>query len=177
MELYLVKPDLYFFEAYNAMMAEWIESGTQIAPWFLGKPFPDLEAFGNFIRMLDDCEHGRVDQRYAATSSFFVVDEAGKLVGATSLRHYLTPQGLRTWGHIGYGVRPSRRLQGYGTRMLQLMLEEAKRRNIRRILLGCHTSNLGSAQVIRRCGGQLEDIVDDPDAPGETISRYWIHNR
>lgn len=38
MNLYLAKPDLYFFDRYNEMMTEWQASGTQIAPWFLDKP-------------------------------------------------------------------------------------------------------------------------------------------
>lgn len=34
MKLRLVKPDLYFFEAYNDMMREWVARGTQFAPFF-----------------------------------------------------------------------------------------------------------------------------------------------
>ena len=45
MKLFLAKPDLTYFGQYNEMMAEWCESGTQIAPWFLDAPFPDMEAF------------------------------------------------------------------------------------------------------------------------------------
>lgn len=43
MKLHLAKPDLYFFEQYNEMMTEWQTSGTQIAPWFLNKPFEKIE--------------------------------------------------------------------------------------------------------------------------------------
>lgn len=42
LKIYLVKPDLMYFEQYNEMMEEWINSNTQIAPWFLEKPFQTI---------------------------------------------------------------------------------------------------------------------------------------
>lgn len=177
MRLYLAKPDLYFFGQYNEMMKEWLESGTQIAPWFLDKPFDDLRDFADFIRMLDNCEHANLDKKYSSTTSYFVTDENGKLIGAASLRHYLTVEGYNTWGHIGYGVRPSERQKGYATCILKMVLAEAKGKKIQRVLLGCHSSNDGSVKVIENCGGSLENIVDDPDNKNETIRRYWIENK
>lgn len=174
MKLYLVKPDLYFFDQYNDMMREWIESGTQIAPWFLDRPFENLEDFAEWIQMLDNCENADLDKKYSSTSSYFVTDESDRLIGATSLRHYLTVEGYNTWGHIGYGVRPSERRKGCGVQMLKLMLEEAGRKKIRKALVACHTSNTGSVKVIEHCNGRLENIVADPNEKGETINRYWF---
>lgn len=174
MKLYLVKPDLYFFDQYNDMMREWIESGTQIAPWFLDRPFENLEDFAEWIQMLDHCENADLDKKYSSTSSYFVIDENDRLIGAASLRHYLTVEGYNTWGHIGYGVRPSERRKGCGVQMLKMMLEEAGRKKIRKALVACHTSNTGSVKVIERCNGRLENIVDDPNENGETINRYWF---
>lgn len=177
MSLYLAKPDLYFFDEYNEMMTEWSESGTQIAPWFLDKPFDNLEDFAKCIQMLDDCECGNLDKKFSSTTSYFVTDENGRLIGAASLRHYLTAEGYKTWGHIGYGVRPSERRKGYATQILKMVLAEAKENKIQRVLLGCHSSNIGSAKVIESCGGILENIVADPDDKDETIRRYWIDNK
>ena len=75
-----------------------------------------IEEFAELIRLLDNCGHGIVDKRFATTSSYFVIDENGKLIGAASLRHYLTVEGYQTWGHIGYGVRPGERRKGYAVR-------------------------------------------------------------
>ena len=121
MKLFLAKPDLTYFGQYNEMMAEWCESGTRIAPWFLDAPFPDMEAFARFVRMLDNCEHGITAEGYASTTSYFVIDEAGRLVGAVSLRHYLTVEGFRSWGHIGYGIRPSERRKARSARQKRLL--------------------------------------------------------
>lgn len=174
MKLYLIKPDLSYYEQYNDMMKEWNESKTQIAPWFLDKPVDTIETFAKLIKKLDDCEHGIVDERFCSTTSYFVIDENDKLVGATSLRHYLTVEGINTWGHIGYGVRPSERKKGYATNILNMMLEEAKKKKIYKIMIGAHTSNIGSCKVIEKCDGKLENIVQDPDDVNETINRYWI---
>ena len=165
MKLFLLKPDLAYFDQYNGMMAEWCESGTQIAPWFLDAPFPDMEAFARFVRMLDNCEHGITAEAYASTTSYFVINEAGRLVGAVSLRHYLTVEGFRSWGHIGYGIRPSERRKGYGVQALRLALEQAKAKNIR----------TASRRTAENCGGVLENIVRLEDDP-EPVCRYWIDN-
>lgn len=176
MKLYLAKPDLYHFNSYNDMMQEWSESGTQIAPWFLDRPIASIEDFYRFIRMLDNCEHGNTDKMYSSTTSYFVVDETDRLIGAASLRHYLTIEGYATWGHIGYGVRPTERQKGYATDILHMMLQEAKYKKIHRVLIGCNSSNRGSIRVIEHCNGVLDSIVKDPDNQNETINRYWINN-
>lgn len=174
MKLRLVKPDLYFFEAYNDMMREWVSSGTRIAPWFLDDPIETIDEFAKLVQQLDDCENGILDKRFCSTTSYFVVNEEGRLVGATSLRHHLTVDGFNTWGHIGYGVRPSERRKGCATEMLRLMLEEAKKRHFWRVLIGAYADNIGSCRVIEKCGGKLENAVPDPDHPEKIINRYWI---
>lgn len=172
-KLYLAKPDLTFFEQYNDMMAEWTESHTQIAPWFLDKPIATIEEFAELVRLLDNCEHEIVDKRFATTSSYFVIDENGKLIGATSLRHYLTVEGYRTWGHIGYGVRPGERRKGYAVQMLKMMLELAQEKKIYKVLIGVHDSNIGSWKTVEKCGGVLENTVFISNDE-EPIRRYWI---
>lgn len=172
-KLFLVKPDLAHYAAYTDMMEEWLASGTQVAPWFLDRPPETLEGFAALVRHLDDCQHGRDTGDYSATTSYFVEDEAGALVGAASLRHYLTVAGLRSWGHVGYGVRPSRRGQGCGTQILRLLLEEAGWCHLRRVLAGAHEGNLASRHVIENCGGVLEDVAALPGDP-ERVCRYWL---
>ena len=169
----LVKPDLTFFNQYNDMMREWQESGTQIVPWFLNEPFDTLEEFAKFIKMLDMCEHATNDSPYASTTSYFVTDGHGRLIGATSLRHYLTVEGFNSWGHIGYGIRPSERRKGYAVQSLKLMLEQAKARHINRVLIGVHERNVGSWKTVEKCGGVLENTVS-VEGDDEPIRRYWI---
>ena len=53
----------------------------------------DREELAKFIKRLDMCEHAANDSSYAPTTSYFVTDEHGRLIGAISLRHYLTVEG------------------------------------------------------------------------------------
>jgi len=45
-------------------MSEWCASKTQIAPWFLDSTIMSIDEFAQFVRMLDDCEHGIVDKNF-----------------------------------------------------------------------------------------------------------------
>ena len=82
---------------------------------------------------------------------------------------------MNTWGHIGYGIRPSERRKGYATETLNMLLEEAKKRHIYRILIGSHTSNIGSCKVIEKCGFKFEEEIIDPYNSNETIKKYSIY--
>lgn len=95
------------------------------------------------------------------------------IVGTIRLRHQLNPALEQIGGHIGYEVRPSKRRQGYGTQMLALALEEARRLGLKRVLITCDTDNIGSARIIEKNGGVLQDqgVVAGRSKP---ISRYWI---
>jgi len=174
MNLYLVKPDLTYYEQYNEMMTEWCAEGASVSPWFLGEPFASIDEFADFVRKLDECEKGIVDKKYAPSSSYFVMDEEGRMVGATSLRHYLTVEGYHSWGHIGYGVRPSERRKGYAVRMLRMMLEKAEARSIYKVLIAAYDSNIGSWRTAEKCGGVLENIVFE-EGDDKPIRRYWIN--
>lgn len=122
--------------------------------------------------MLDNYEKANVDKQYASHTAYFVVDENDKLIGGASIRHYLTVDGYNYGGHIGYGVRPSEREKGYGTEILKLALEEAKRLKIYKVLLVCLETNIGSNKVIQKCEGILENQVKDSD--DSIINRYCI---
>ena len=171
MSLYFVKPDLVYFEQYKKMYYEWLGQ-EHINPWFFKTKCETLEDFADFIQMLDNYEKANVDKQYASQTAYFVVDENDKLIGGASIRHYLTVDGYNYGGHIGYGVRPSEREKGYGTEILKLALEEAKRLKIYKVLLVCLETNMGSNKVIQKCGGILENQVKDSD--GSIINRYWI---
>lgn len=80
---------------------------------------------------------------------------------------------MNTWGHIGYGVRPTERRKGYATQTLNILLEETKKRYIHKILIGSHASNIGSCKVIENCGFKFEEEIIDPSNSSETIKKYF----
>ena len=172
--LYLAKPDLVHYDAYRAMREEWLADGSQLSPWFLNLPVNSIEDFARLVKQLNDAQFANADPGYCTTTSYLVFDRAGTLVGASSLRHYLTLEGIRYFGHIGYGIRPGQRRKGYAKEVLRLMLAEAKRMKLYRVLLGAHDTNVGSCKTIEACGGVLENIVPDPEDETQLVKRYWI---
>jgi len=95
-----------------------------------------------------------------------------RLVGVLKLRHYLNEFLEKHGGHIGYGIRPSERRKGYGDKILQLALPEAKKLGLEKVLLTCNDDNLGSISIIEKSGGILQDKIE---SGGKLTRRYWIN--
>ena len=81
---------------------------------------------------------------HLVTATLFVgVRESdGRIVGMIDLRHRLNDFLAEYGGHIGYSVRPDERRKGYAKAMLSLVLEEARGRGIRRVLITCDDDNI-----------------------------------
>ena len=108
---------------------------------------------------------GRVHCTY-----FWITDgpeEDREVVGFLALRHRLNAWLLEEGGHIGYGVRPSRRNRGHASAALKLALAAAADLGIDWVLVTCDEDNLGSRRTIERCGGAYEDSRNGK-------RRYWI---
>lgn len=91
----------------------------------------------------------------------------GEFVGKINIRHKLTEGLMKLGGHMGYDIRPSKRGKGYGKKMLELALQEAKKLGIENVLITCNFDNIPSKKVIEANGGLLEDQQG-------TKLRYWI---
>ena len=128
--------------------------------------------YHDFDLYLDRLEIKEERDGLVPDSTFFALDEDGVFVGAVNIRHRLNEKLLRTGGHIGDGIRPSRRGQGYGKEMLRLALEECRKLGIDRVLMTCGKENVASARTILGNGGVLENEIALDD--GEILQRYWI---
>jgi predicted acetyltransferase len=96
-----------------------------------------------------------------------------EFIGEASIRHQLNAHLMQEGGHIGYGIRPSRRDRGYGKRILALALVECRRLGIERVLVTCLERNIASAKIIEANGGLLENVIAAPSGHG-ALRRYWI---
>jgi predicted acetyltransferase len=131
----------------------------------------------DYLRRLVDYAAGRnLDDGHVPSTTFWVLDEAGGVIGLVRLRHELNDVLLRTGGHIGYYLRPAARGRRYGTEMLRLALVEARRLGIDRALLTVNADNLPSIRVIERNGGVMEEESPHPE-DGRPYRRYWIDLR
>ncbi len=87
------------------------------------------------------------------------------------MRHVLNPYLARVGGHVGCGVRQRARRRGPATEILHQSLGRLHGLAVERALITCDQDKRGSATVIGRCGGVLQDVVSDD---GVLKRRYWV---
>jgi predicted acetyltransferase len=178
----LVDPDLRYRRSFLAAADEFAAEGL---PAYGGIPylkpsarFPGalftragLEDAAEFERMVAYLVADRLQDTprppgwVACTVQWIVEDE--EYVGRISVRHELTAD-LLTWGgHIGYGVRPTRRGRGAATYALTSVLPRCAALGIDPALVTCDVDNEPSRRTIERAGGVYEDT-----RKGKL--RYWV---
>jgi len=104
---------------------------------------------------------------------FFVREEDDRIIGMINIRLALNDFLRNEAGHIGYCIRPTERRRGYGTELLRAGIAVCRRVDIDEIIVTCDKVNLGSAGVIRNCGGVLDAELYS-ETFGELIQRYVI---
>jgi len=130
-----------------------------------GMPWTEyLEILGN-ESMGTNLKEGRVP------ATFLIAENDGNLVGRTSIRHELNDFLFNFGGHIGYGIRPSYRRQGFATEILRQSLTYIHELGVTKVLITCKEDNFGSIKVIETQGGILENKVE---FEGTLMRRYWI---
>ena len=97
-----------------------------------------------------------------------------KIVGTINIRWNLSEKMLKFGGHIGYGIRPTERRKGYNKIQLYLVLLEAQKLNLDKVMLDCSVDNLGSDKTIKALGGIVERCELD-EADNTMTNVYWIN--
>ena len=97
-----------------------------------------------------------------------------KIVGTINIRWNLSEKMLEFGGHIGYGIRPTERRKGYNKIQLYLVLLEAQKLNLDKVMIDCSVDNLGSDKTIKALGGILERCELD-EADNTMTNVYWIN--
>ena len=139
-------------------------------------PFPldfDHSDFPSLIARLTDFEAGRnLPAGYVASSTYWFV-EAGEILGVSNLRHTLNQRIRRFGGHIGLGIRPSRRGQGLGAELMSLTIQEAWKQGIDEAHIHCYKSNPASAKIIEANGGVLHSEIEE-GALASVVQRFVV---
>ena len=162
-----LKPDME--QEYLEYIAEWRNSGEVIVP--MSSDYKDL-VFNDYLRLQKEYEtEEKCPENFVPGTTWYFVNNTGRILGAINIRHRLNDFLLREGGHIGYGIRPSERQKGYASQMLSFALEKARALGIHHALVTCSKANIGSAHTILKNRGILENEVSDQD---EITQRYWI---
>lgn len=131
------------------------------------------QSFEEFLKEKIDQANGmHLPEGWVPATELWLVDNE-EFIGTVNIRHFLTEHLLRIGGHIGYWIRPTKRRIGYGKKILQLALAEAKRLGISKVLVTCDDTNIASAKIIEANGGVLENAVEVGEGHPKK-RRYWI---
>lgn len=167
----LVTPSLQYEQIYREALAELQEENRTVGRHL---DFDGKEPFDEFISRLRGYKEGRnLPNGFVPESVFWLIDDEGEFIGRVSIRHELTERLREIGGHIGYEIRPSKRRQGYGTLILSLALNEARSLGLRRALITCDETNVGSRKIIEYNGGVLENKVSQGEGKPNKL-RFWI---
>lgn len=155
---------------YKNYMKEWLCSGEVIVPM---SSRSDNKNFSDYLRLQKEWETEEgCPENFVPGTTWFYVNEQGRILGAVNLRHRLNDYLFSVGGHIGYGVRPSERRKGYASKILSLALEKARELGLHKVLITCDKDNCGSARTIQKNHGILENEVQDENS---ITQRYWIN--
>lgn len=169
----LVEPTETLREPYIAFYEEWKASGEPFIPWVTEMSPAD---FAGMVQTLRDYAGGvNIKDGWVSNSTFWLVTEDRRVVGAVNIRHRLTESLLQSGGHIGYGVVPSARRQGYASELLRQALLKAGELGIERALVVCDAVNTASERTIRKNGGVADGDYIETD--GNVIRRFWLDTK
>ena len=166
----LVKPSLVFKDTFLDAKKEYESIGENI---YLHGYQPDDDFDKLLLKIREREQEKNLPADRVPQTELWLV-ENGKFVGWTKIRHKLNENLLLQGGNIGYSIRPSARHQGYGTKILELALAEAKKLGIKKVLLTCIDENTFSAKIIEKNGGVLENKIQYEK---KLQRRYWIENK
>ncbi|MGD6817041.1 GNAT family N-acetyltransferase [Metabacillus sp. 84] len=171
--LKLVEPDERYREEYMDFYRDWIHSGEKVVPWVVSE---DPSDFFDYIQELKAQKlEENAPENFVPHSTYWLLTESGKLVGAANVRHRLNEYLRIRGGHIGYGIRPSERKKGYATAILSMTLERIKKLGLSEVLVTCDKDNIASEKTILKNGGVFEAEFIEED--GNAIKRFWIQNK
>lgn len=167
----LVEPSVGFQASYLGALREFHAEGRR-----LNMRIDEIAAdFEGFVADLKNRAIPGLHPPELVPETLLWLVDGEEYIGRASIRHELNEELVLVAGHIGYEIRPTKRRQGYGTRILGLALERARELGIREVLVTCDTDNVGSWKIIEANGGRLENEVQVPNSTVRKL-RFWIAN-
>lgn len=166
----LIIPNKAYYQSYIDAIEEYREHGVSTYA------FLDVNKYDIFEKVENYRTGNNLPENYVKSTYLWLVDE-GEFIGEVSIRHNLTDSLLRFGGNIGYGIRYAKWNKGIGTIMLSMALNYAKDvLGLHKVLITCNDDNFGSARIIEKNGGILEDkITNNIDGLDRITRRYWIN--
>lgn len=150
--------------AFNAYIKSW--KTEQIIPTAINP-----KRYASYSELVSELKQHTLNKEWVPNTTLFLFDNEDEVIGAVNIRHYLNEHLKRIGGHIGYGVRPDYRGQGYAKKLLKEGLEFLNQNDVVDALVTCDKSNIASAKTILAFHPkELESAVVD----GEIVRRFLV---
>jgi predicted acetyltransferase len=163
----LVKPTKKYEKSWKEAIQEF-EDENRKGFWNHSETPRDIN---KYIQLTSEQEKGiNIPKGWVPSSTYWLIDN-NKFIGHVNIRHKLNDWSKKFAGHIGYAIRPTERNKGYGSKILELALQKAKKLGLKKVLLTCNESNIASKKIIIKNNGELYDKVETESEPK---GRYWI---
>lgn len=124
-----------------------------------GLSFEEFQAWLK-AKQIESEQEGLVDGWKVPSTTFWLYVD-GVPVGFGNLRHYLTEALSKAGGNIGYGIAPQFRGKGYGNILLKLLLQEARKIGLEKVLVTIHLDNIPSQKVALANGGVISEKTEE----------------
>ncbi|MDP4088794.1 MAG: GNAT family N-acetyltransferase [Bacillota bacterium] len=165
-DLFLAEPNIKYQRSFENYALAYRKINDE---YYFFKYKKALENFEDYLKVLFDYSLGRnLSQDDVTTSTFWLIDRE-EVVGVTRIRH----QEAGCAGHIGYDISPVYRNRGYGSHILKLALERAKKIGIEEVIVTCNIENAASKKIIEKNTGKLLGTVFDEEE-NEYLYKYSI---
>jgi len=149
------------------------EFESDIPPWQFAFNYDPNQKFSSYVEHINSWPQGIGLAEDWVPNTFLVAVVGDIIIGRVSIRHKLNNFLEQYGGHIGYGVVPSQRRQGYAKEILKLSIPLLREIGIAKALISCDTDNTASRKVIEKNGGIFERITSIPDLEKQKRI-YWI---
>ena len=118
------------------------------------------EAFCAWLTQQHEISQGIGLQEGWVPQAIYWLYDDDQPVGMCKLRTRLTEALLNGGGNIGYAIAPFARGKGYGKEQLRLVLDEAKKAGLEKVLITARNYNKASIGVALSCGGVIERVTE-----------------
>lgn len=121
----------------------------------------DYAEFPAWLQRQDEVARGEGLEDWMVPSVTYWLMEDGEPIGIGRLRLRLTDALRHIGGSIGYAIDPLHRRRGCGKALLNLILEETRRRGMKELLITIYPDNIASRRVAEGCGGICRKVTEE----------------
>ena len=152
----LVDPNIKYIKSFKTYVNQYKERNDR---FYLGIYEEAFDSFSKYVTLLEDNAQGKnLPYGWSAYRTFWLEDK-GEILAVIRIRD----KDVEYYGHIGYDVAPLYRKKGYGTKILELGLEKAKKMGLKKIILTCLDKNWASQKIIEKNGGEMIKTIENDD--------------